>query len=501
MTKYPKILSLIMGVLAVSALPPYYLFFSLFISFSVLLYLLNGAQKPKSSFAYGYWFGFGFYAVGLSWINNALMLDLPRLGWLIPITFCASGAFFGLFAAIPALISHFFRNFYAKILSFAAVWVFMEWIRSFIFTGFPWNILSTTLAFSPTLMQSASLFGSYGLSLLLLIICSLPATFVDKDKRTASALIIFISAIVAILFGSWRLKSLPNNEYSETKVRLVQPSIPQTMKWDNQMLENNLNTYVEMSVVEGFEDVDVVIWGETANPFVPQFEPEYFAKLLQAVPQKGFLITGSLNYSHDGEKWRPRNAMFAIDKQGIVASYNKSHLVPFGEYIPLRKYLPESLKPVTNVISDFMPGDGRQTINLLNIPPFSPLICYEIIFPSQVADATPRPHWLANLTNDGWYGAGAGPYQHLVTAQMRAVEEGLTIVRAANSGISALISKTGMVLKEIPLNKKASLDVFLPRNLHIQTLYAKYGNIIPLLMVLICLLLSLAVDVRERRTK
>ncbi len=502
LAQYPKTIAFALGCLSVAALPPYYLLPFLIISFSGLLIMLGRNSSAKKSFLLGYWFGFGHYACGFFWITNALMLDLPRLGWLIPLVFVGSGGFFGLFTAFPALFCCRFKTFWAKLLAFAAAWTVFEWLRSFVLTGFPWNLLGTVWSFSNAAIQAASCFGTYGLSLLTIFAAAAPGLLFFSRNRKAAVLAVSIPVLISgFLFGygTWRLSHYPDDRFSEIKVRIVQPAIPQQMKWQPEMLEQNLQTYVNMSrpVANDSErpfNPDLVIWGETATPFVLRLEPQYLEMLLPAVPPQGFLITGILDYDYDGEKWRPLNAMQAFDRRGIFASYAKSHLVPFGEYIPLRRYLPDRLKPVTNVIADFMPGNGVETIRLPGIPPFGVLICYEIIFPAEVADNADRPQWLINLTNDGWYGDSAGPRQHLVATRMRAVEEGLTIVRAANSGISALISKTGTVLRQLPLNVSGTLDVYLPHSLSIDTWYKKYHNFPVLFICLLCIVLAVALN-------
>ena len=491
---HPKTLALLLGCLSVAALPPYYCLPILIVSFGGLMLLTQNKLSYKNSFSLGYWFGFGYFALGLFWINHALMLDLPRLGWLIPITVISSGGFFGLFCAFPLAMAAYFHDYRARLLAFAVFWTFFEWIRSFIFTGFPWNLLGTVWAISNYTTQAASIFGTYGLSMLAIIAAgSFGLLFVSRTPKN----IIFALATPLLIttflfgFGFYRLNKYPDKDFSNTLIRIVQPSIPQQMKWKKAKLEQNLQTYVAMSQTDLSPDTDLVIWGETANPFVLTMEPKYFDIIQPAVPDKGFLLTGAVDYAYDGEKWRPMNVMQTIKNGRIVASYGKSHLVPFGEYIPFRKFLPQSLKPVTNVIADFMPGEGLTTIKLPEIPPFGILICYEIIFPAEVADTQNRPQWLITLTNDGWYGDSAGPRQHLVATQMRAVEEGLTVVRAANSGISALISKTGIVLAQLPLNTPGTLDIRLPKELSTLTFYAQYHNLCPMFLGIFLLFISL----------
>ncbi len=486
--KFPRLCSLSLGALTAAALPPYCFIPCLIIGLSGLVILIELSKSSQQAFGIGYWFGFTHFAVGFSWIIHALLIDPERLGWLIPFVFILSGGFFGLFIAIPCFFSFFFRKPLAKIFALSTAWTLCEWLRSFIFTGFPWNLLGTIWIFSDSAIQAASIFGTYGLSLFTVLFASAPCVFFFFPKK--KDIIISISIIVFIplflfTYGWHRLQKYSNDSFSNIQIRIVQPSIPQQLKWQKESLTANLQTYINMSKKPTDKPLSAVIWGETANPFALNFEPEYFDVLKPAIPEDGYLITGTLDYVYDGEKWRPINAMQVLDQNGIYTSYGKSHLVPFGEYIPFRNYLPDKLKPVTNVIADFMPGNGIETFYIPKIPPFSVAICYEIIFPGAVTDHKNRPEWLINLTNDGWYGDSSGPQQHFAATRMRAVEEGITIVRAANSGISGLISKTGVVIDMLSYNQKGILDFYLPQELHTQTLYTKYYN---LTIILLCML-------------
>ncbi len=488
-----KRLAFLLGMLSVEVLPPFDQLWIGFFSFSALLLLLNSAIGRKNAFAIGYWFGFGYFACNMAWIGNALLIDAVRFGWLYPITLAAAGAFFGLFVAFPALLSFYFKNLYARWLSFSALWVIFEWIRSFIFTGFPWNLLGSSLAFSDTLLQAAALIGTYGLSLLVLMALSAPALLLCYRNKTAAA--VSLSALVLIGaflygYGSWRLGSADNSP-SDVRVRIVQPAIPQAMKWNKEKLENNFAEYIKLSTAPGLDKIDFVIWGETATPFPLDFEPQYLAQIKEAVPENGYLITGLVRYQISEGDFRPLNSMFVLNHEGrILASYDKSHLVPFGEYIPLRRYLPGWIRPVTNTIADFLPGSGPSVIKLNDKPGFGTLICYEVIFPHQIINPENRPDWLINLTNDGWYGQSQGPYQHLVTTRLRAVEEGRTLVRAANTGISAVITPYGQIKSSLGLDVKGYIDVDLPKQLYISTAYGTLGNLIPLILCLINIVLA-----------
>lgn len=495
----PKTAAFLAGIAATAALPPYYQAWILFICFGLFGILLNKAASGKRAFAFGYWFGFGFFAAGLSWISNALALDIVSFGWLIPFALILSGAFFGLFTAFPALGAYYFRGYFARCITFGVFWALSEWIRSFLLTGFPWNLLGSVLAFDHRLLQPAAVFGTYGLSLAVVIAAMLPAAaFFAPKKRNALIGIVFSLAIVSTIggYGYYRTNRLDNDALSDIAVRIVQPSIPQSLKWNYAELEKNFADYVEMSQSGGFAEKDIVIWGETASTFPVTLDRTHFYQMLPAVPDNGWLIAGSIDYYPDeDDRWLPVNAGLILRHgRGITDTYAKSHLVPFGEYIPFRKFLPDGLRPVTKVISDFRAGDGVKTFSPEGLPPFGLLICYEIIFPHQVADTKNRPQWLINLTNDGWYGRSSGPYQHLVTARLRAVEEGLTVVRAANSGISAVISRTGKVIKSLGLYERGNLDFTLPRELDTLTPYARQGNLyffwLSLLLVAAATLLS-----------
>lgn len=478
----------ILGMAAVGVLPPHNMPWLGFFTFPALLLLINAAPTKKTAFAIGYWFGFGYFACNMAWIGNALLIDAARFGWLYPLTLAAAGGFFGLFVAFPALLCRFFNGLPARYLGFSAFWVIFEWIRSFIFTGFPWNLLGSALAFSDTMLQAAALVGTYGLSLWALMAFAAPAIYIQNPNKKTAAVSLAVPLLLAGLtfcYGYARLKQADTTP-SEITVRIVQPAIPQGMKWNSKKLESNFAKYIQLSQAPGFEKVKITVWGETATPFPLDFEPQYLSQIAKAVPPQGYLITGLVRYQYNNGEFRPLNSMFAINDAGkIVASYDKSHLVPFGEYIPLRSLLPEWIRPVTNAVADFIPGNGPDVTKLPDIPGFGTLICYEIIFPHQVINPNNRPDWLINLTNDGWYGNSQGPYQHLVTTRLRAIEEGRTIVRAANTGISAVISPYGKIIASLGLDKGGWIDADLPKQMFLPTIYGHWGNIIPLILCLL----------------
>lgn len=493
--QYPKSLALLSGICSVLALPPYYAFPILFISLSVLLLLVKNAKSYKQAFAVGYAFGFGFFAFGLSWIGNALLIEADTFGWLYPIVLLACGLFFGLFIALPCLFSFYCKNIYCTYISLCSWWVIFEWLRSFVLTGFPWNLLGSVFAFKLEFIQFASIGGTYLLSFVCLSICMAPALVLqNKNRKSIIIALSIICSLFVLLYGyGWLHLQNRSAAVSDINIRLVQPSIPQSMKWNKESLEDNFNQYLKLSQSPGLEKVDFVIWGETATPFPLDLDDSHRRMLKLATPQKGYLVTGLVRYNFDSYgAYQPLNSMFVINDQAQIKDYyDKSHLVPFGEYIPLKKYLPSWIRPVTNIIGNFKSGAGPKRIKIADYPTFGGLICYEIIFPHQIINSQERPDWIINLTNDGWYGNSAGPHQHLVTARLRAVEEGITIVRSANSGISAVISPFGETIDSIPLGKSGILDIKLPQQLQLITAYSICGNTIAILWCFFNIILAI----------
>ena len=503
--KNSKTTAFLLGGLAVQALPPFYHWFLLFVCLTGLLWLIHFAPTRRQAFAVGYWFGFAYFACGLAWVNNALLVTPEQTGWLIPITFLASGAFFGLFIAIPALLTAFNKPLISKYLAFAGWIVVFEWIRSWLLTGFPWNLWGSCLAFNVTLLQSASVFGSYGLSLLTVLAATAPIFWlVSHTTRTALTSLSLALVIPLCLFeyGYFRIARLEDKAVGQTKIRLVQPSIPQAIKWSPDLIRQNFQQYIDLSQKDSLKDVQMIIWGETASPYPLDIDQEAAAQVQKIIPEHGFLTTGAVRYEKNNEeRWQPLNSALVINHNGLIEDfYDKIHLVPFGEYLPLRHWIPDTFRPLTNTIADFKSGNGFKRINLPSVPTFGIQICYEIIFPHQIFNPQEKPEWLINLTNDGWYGISSGPYQHLAATQLRAAEEGLTILRSANSGISALINRYGKILARLDLNQRASLDVYLPQQLQVNTLYNRFGNLIPLILALINILAALLFNRKERKS-
>lgn len=465
-------------------------------------YLFLTPKSRKALFGITYLFGFAFYVVGFSWISNALLVDAEKFAGFIPVVFVAIGAFFGLFWAVPALFVPQDAKLFRKIIIYACGFVLMEWVRSFIFTGFPWNLLGSALCFSPDMIRAAAYIGTYGLSLLLMLFClgiSLLIIGGIQRKFYVSGILLVIIPVSVILGAGW-VDSLSQSSSGkdETKVlvvRLVQPSIPQTFKWNPSLMYKNFRQYIELSKkgpADGYmalEDIDMVVWGETATPYLLDRDEEHRLEIKEAIPQNGFLVTGVLRVGMENGQYVPYNSMFVLDDRADIKDYyDKSHLVPFGEYLPFREYLPDFMAPVAEVVGNLGKGEKYKNIQVSGLPLMGGAICYESIFPKEIINPEKKPEVLLVLANDGWYGISAGPSQHLAAAQLRAVEEGVTVIRSANTGISAVIDVNGHILDDIGLNEVGVADVILNFPFSRDTIYGKYGNKIPLSIILLLLL-------------
>jgi apolipoprotein N-acyltransferase len=488
----------LLGAFAVLALPPVHAVPVLAVSIAGLVLLIDRAPHARGAAVTGWCFGFGYFCAGLYWLANALLAVAPAFGWLLPFAIAgAVGGLSALMALFPAVAIGMARALWtrgpARIIVLAALWTFGEWLRAWVITGFPWNLIGYSWAFSDAMNQFAALAGIWGLSLVTVAVAGLPALLADwtggraaageaRRWRPLAALAAAGIGLVLLLAigvgGAVRLAGADAGRVEGVRLRLVQGDFDPATKGNADTAADMLTRHLRLSAdPAGRERVTDVIWSETANPFPLERFPDVRAALGSVAPAGGLVITGVLRT--DPPTGRPRqvwNSLAAVDRDGkVVATYDKSHLVPFGEYVPLHRLLP-FISKFTPGIMDFSAGPGRQTLRLPGLPPVGPLICYEVIFPGEVVDRSDRPQWLLNLTNDGWYGISAGPYQHFAMARLRAVEEGLPLVRAANTGISGVVDAYGRVLARTQLGAVAVLDVDLPRPAPGLTTYARFGN-------------------------
>ncbi|CCG06811.1 apolipoprotein N-acyltransferase [Pararhodospirillum photometricum] len=511
-----------LGLLSALALPPVHGLPALIVALPLLVWRLDATRSPWRAAGLGWLFGLGHFAGMTHWVSAALLVDAARTGWMVPFAVLGMAAGLAVFPALALGLARLaWRPGVGRVLVLAGAWTAAEALRGWILTGFPWAPIGMVWMPLDAMIQVSAFVGVTGLSLLTMVLLALPALAGDPGPRpyrygaVAAAVLLFAALMGAgqarleayadedgtwAEDGTWRLVGGDGTDEGMFRARLVQPAIPQALKWDAARMVDNVRHYVNLSARPGLEAVDAVIWGETAVPFALNLDDGARRAVQPAIPGGGVLIAGSVRRTPAEAPLQIWNSLFALDDQGrIMGVYDKAHLVPFGEYMPAGDILP--LKKLTVGSTDFTPGPGPRTLDVGRLPPFSPLICYEVIFPGRVvAPGTPRPEWMLNLTNDGWYGHSAGPYQHFQIARLRALEEGLSLVRVANTGISGVVSPLGRVSPVLGLDVEGILDLSVPPPLSQVPLYGRLGEGFPVGLALFCAALGIVLG-REKRAK
>jgi apolipoprotein N-acyltransferase len=502
------------GAVSALAMAPYELWPVLAVTLPVLVWLIDGAGAGgaglRAAFTAGWWFGFGYFLAGLYWIGMALLVEADQFGWLLPFAVVAIPAGLALFTALGTLLARLLWTAGpTRIFALAAAMTVAEWLRGHVLTGFPWNSFGQALAAVPALAQTASVVGLWGLTLIALVTLASPATLSDPPEATRRPLLLPVlsAALLLVLagFGIFRLASTEAATVEGVRLRIMQPNLPQDQKFRPAAKQSVMNLYASISdrstgpETRGVRDVTHLIWPESAFPFFLEREADALARIADLLPPGVILITGAARAEETGGQGQPRffNSIRVVGDDGaILSTYDKLHLVPFGEFLPLQAFL-ESMgfQQLTRVRGGFTPGAARRSLNIPRLPPASPLICYEVIFPGQALPEGARPTWLLNVTNDAWFGNTPGPHQHFSQSRLRAIEEGLPLVRAANNGISAVVDPLGRVIRSLPLGTDGVIDSNLPRAIA-PTVYARLGDV-PVLLVVIAFALLAA---KSRRT-
>jgi len=513
------------GSASAFAMPPFNLWFLLFFTFPILVWSLDGvASEPahgfwsrlKAGFMPGYFFGFGYFIVSLWWIGAAFLVEAESFAWALPIAVCGLPALLAFFwGAAGALARLFWFNNYRRLFILAASFAIFEYIRGIFATGLPWNAISYAVYFNPVTMQSASILGIYGMTAFaVFIFASIGVIVPDAGLHTKQRKFIF-SLVILMLgthlgFGIYRLPSAPSPVIDDVSLRIVQPNIDQRDKFDRSKEQQLFNSYLQLSTSAGADGktglsgTTHLIWPESAFPFFLTERRDALAAISAMLPEGTTLITGGARYeapTGNNNRERVFNSTLVVDHAGeIIAAADKTHLVPFGEYLPLQSFA-ESLgfEQLTRVAGGFDAGNSRSAIDAVAGPAFLPLICYEIIFSGQVgADKGERPGWIINLTNDAWFGNTPGPYQHARQAILRSVEEGIPIIRAANSGISFVSDAYGRKIANLELGEKGVVDARLPEAIGV-TLFTKFGNLIFLAVIAAFAFLGMVPFTRDER--
>ena len=458
--------------------------------------------RPMSSAraaAAGWWFGFGYFLAGLFWIGEAFLVEAEKFAWLLPIAVMLMPAGLALFYAAAAGLARLaWRPGLSRVLVLAVALACVEWLRGHVLTGFPWNALGYALTSPLPLMQGAGLVGIYGLTLVAVVVFAAPLVLAadasGPRRRTSAAAGVALAAVPLLAlvgYGAARLAVGPAPMHEGVRLRIVQPSVPQREKWQREKQRDIFLDHLALSRhdADGRRDdlagITHLVWPEAAMPFVPLQAPEALAAIGDLVGDRTYLLSGALRIEDQAAteaatipRRRVFNSLLVFGQGGgLAALYDKIHLVPFGEFLPFQDALEAiGLEQLTRLRGGFASGPApRPLLPLPGLPPLGVLICYEAIFPGEVVQGSERPGLLLNLTNDGWFGDTTGPQQHFHQARVRAVEQGVPLVRAANNGVSAVIDAEGRVLARLGLTARGVIDSPLPRA-RPATLYARYGD-------------------------
>ena len=473
--------SALSGALAALALPPWHLLPALPLAIAGLLTQIDAARPGwrgvRRAARRGYWFGFGYFALGLYWITDAILVRAASFWWLVPFAVPLTALGLAAFIAVPAGLARLFPPGLPRLLGFSGFFTLGELARGLVLTGFPWNLFGSVWELPGRLgdvfIQPAAWIGVYGLTLATVLLAALP-TLGRRGWIAAAAILLLWGAA-----GTARLAAAPPPP-RRLRVALVQGNIPETIKFDRASALRIFETYLALtrqaaSAANGHPLA--IVWPETASPYLLQTDGGARAAIAAAAGPGVPVLAGSIRFDRHN---RPRNSLIVVDGPGPPAAiYDKWHLVPFGEYQPDWFPLPIEVVPG----GGFSAGPGPRTLEVPGLPPFDPLICYEVIFSGEIV-SKPRPDWLVNITNDAWFGNTAGPRQHLAAARLRAVEEGLPLVRAANTGISAAFTARGRQIARLGWGRRGLLIVQLPGALP-PTLFARFGLLIPALLAIL----------------
>ena len=445
-----------LGALSAAALPPVHLVPVLWLAVPGLLILAASRGTSRGAFWVGWAWGFGHFAAGLYWISEALLTEAERFAWLLPIAVPSIAAGLALFIAAPVALAMRWPEGWPRVLAFAGLWTLSEMLRGVVLTGFPWNLIGTVWAFDALPVQGAAWIGTHGLSALTVMLACLPVVWGRAAWAAGGAIL-----VGGAVFGLVRL--LPEEPTpGPAALRIVQGNIAQAHKWREELRVAHFRRYLGMTAAvppagEG-EGPILVIWPETASPYLLDNDAAARNIAAQALPEGALLIAGSVRIEREGESSaspvRVWNSLLAINPAGsVLATYDKHHLVPFGEYVPLRRLFP-FLGTIARMAGGFSPAPELPILDA-GAERLGAAVCYEVIFPEEVAELVRGGATaLVTVTNDAWYGDTAAPWQHFRAARWRAAESRRPVVRAAITGVSGLIAADGSVVGQLGVNRR-----------------------------------------------
>ena len=491
-----RVLSFAAGAMAALGLPPIGLWPLAFIGFPLFLALLETGKITswRSGFATGWLFGLGYFAVAFHWIGFAFLVDAETYLWMMPFMLGALAGGMAIYWGLAAMLAKRLGcHGLGLALALAAALGIAEWLRGKLFTGFPWAAPGLMAEGMGGLAQAASLIGMTGLTVLIVLWASLPYALASDRRRSSLAAALAIGLLLPALWGwgAMRLAAAEPEVVPGVSLRIVQPNVPQQQKWREDNARAIFDQLKQLSASptderpEGIGGVTHLVWPESAVPFLIDENEVARAELKPMLGGRTALITGSLRVDRNsGEEPDVFNSIIVFDGQAEpVARYDKWRLVPGGEFLPLGWLLePLGFRKVVQTPGNFTAGQGPVSILLPGGLKAALLVCYEVIFPDRLIDAADRPQLIVNVTNDGWFGRSTGPWQHLAQARIRAIEQGLPVIRAANTGISAVIDSHGRYLHRLPLMEPGVIDSALPAAIAI-TAYGRWSGLILLLLL------------------
>ncbi len=501
-----RLIAFVSGAVGALALAPFNFMPAMIVPMTIAVWLIDGMAESKAgamggrgfrskalinAFATGWWWGFGYFVAGLWWLGAAFLVKPDDFAWALPLGVFGLPAGMAFYPAIGfALARLFWSPGPSRILVLAAALGFTEWLRGHLFTGFPWNAYGMALGDHLVFAQFAAIGGLYGLTVLAVAIFAAPALIADRRfdqgrswrERIPGGVFVAVAALAGLgIFGALRLASGHAGSIAADTVRIMQPNLAQDDKFSPENKVAILDHYLSLSDRStgpghtGLADVRLLVWPESAFPFLLAQEPDALAKIGNALPQGTVLVTGAAriddNARRRGDYASFFNSMHVVTRGGLILdTYDKVHLVPFGEYLPFAEFFDRlQIRQFVDVPGGFEAGTTHSILALPGLPIALPLICYEAIFPEEVAEAVKaaatRPGFLLNVTNDAWFGRTVGPHQHLAEARLRTIEEGLPMVRAGNTGISAIIDPYGRIETELGLGEEGVVDGSLPRTI------------------------------------
>lgn len=493
------------GAVAALSMAPLFILPALFVALPVWVWCLDGAERRPGlgrlfgpAFTIGFAFGWGYFTVAFHWLGAAFLLEGGFYLLLMPIAVLALAGLIALFWGLASALAHLFWSHGAfRIVALATFLAAAEFARGTMFSGFPFDLLGYALTANDEMMQLASAIGVYGLTALAALLAMTPALIWPADGRSLTRRLVPFFVAIAVLavqigYGNYRLATTPVTPRTDMRVRMIQPLVTEHADWTLAKPSEVVDRLVALSETKtgpsnsGLAGITHLIWPESVFPFFFSAYPEALARLARMLPPETTLLTGAPREAFESEDAPPPaepnpgyNSILAINSDGeMVASYDKSHLVPFGEYMPfpavfrlfgIRQFVPGT--------DGWAPGDGHRLMTPPGTPPFIALICYEALFSGDLGADVSRAEFILNISNDGWFDGSIGPAQHGHHARLRAVETGLPMIRATNSGVSMLVDPLGRVTARLAPGESALMDVVPANRLPGETLFVRLGHL------------------------